>query len=233
MKRKGIILCLAAVMALSAVGFGFAKWSLSVNAAVNPSTGNLKLEWVQNSDYDIDSRDLLGDFHTLQGLNLFKIVHDSEGKEVGSTSTEIVDSDGDGTKDRLNITVNDAYPFYYNEVSGTVVNTGSIPLIINKDGGPTLHWMGNDYPLIDGKVYWLSNKGTIIIPDAARIATPVQVGEEWVMEIRWMNNAGAQLHPGDPREESFHFQILQAAEQGKTYEFGFSIEGIQWNEVVK
>jgi len=225
MRKRFLVLCLAAAISLSAVGFGFAKWSASVGATVNPNTGSLKIGWISGSHFVMDS-DAFGDFHALQGLT--GVFRDPEGKEVASTTTGFVDTNGDGVLDRFNVTVNNAYPFYYNEISGQITNTGTIPAIIQK---PKLYWMSTEKVIEDGFVYWLGKDGQIIQPTAAQIATPLQVGDNWVLELCWMDNADRQLHPGVRFEESFDLQVLQAADQSTTYNFGISVEGIQWNEI--
>lgn len=225
MKNKGVTICLAAVMALSAVGFGFAKWSASADATVKPNTGSLKLTWVDGSFMDNEAG-ILGDLHALQGMT--GIFADPEKKEVGTTSGKFEDTNGDGTLDLFNVTVDNAYPFYYNEISGKITNTGSIPVIIQK---PTLHWMDSQKVIEDGALYWLGKDGQIIQPSAAQIATPLKVGDNWVLELRWMDNADKQLHPGFVFEESFEVQVLQAAAQKTSYNFGIGVEGIQWNEI--
>lgn len=228
--KKVAVLCLILVTALSAIGFGFAKWSSAAGATVNVKTGSYKLVWINNSMLQHDHGP---DWHADQGL--VNIVEDSEHKNVGSTIGNFADADNDGFLDRFNVIVDNAYPYYYNEVSGKITNAGTTPLIIQK---PILHWKGTtiaetQMTLEQGRVYWLGADGQVIQPTPAQILTPLRygVGDNWVLELRWMDNAGRQIHFGDVFEESFEYQVLQPALQKTPYNFGISVEAIQWNEV--
>lgn len=228
--RKVALLCLAAVLSLSVMGFGFAKWSSTVGATVDAKTGSYKLAWVNNSMIQHDKGP---DWHAKQGLVGVDV--DSELKDVGSTSGSFEDTDKDGFLDRYNVTIDNAYPYYYNEISGKITNAGTIPLIIQK---PTLHWQGNalketELTIEDGFVYWLGADGRVIRPTQEQINTPLKygVGDNWVLELRWMDNADRQIHPGQIFEESFELQVLQPAAQAAKYNFGISVEAIQWNEI--
>lgn len=226
MKKKGAIICLAAAMALSAVGFGFAKWSNTVSATSNANTGSLKLTWVDNS---LIQHDKGPDLHYVQGMDPLKAPFvDSELKDVGSTTGSFMDTNGDGTLDLFDVTIDNAYPYYYNEISGKITNTGTVPLIIQK---PILRWMNSVQTIEDGIVYWLGKDGRVIVPTPEQISTPLKVGDNWVLELRWMDNADRQLHPGRVFEESFEVQVLQAADQKTKYNFQIGVEGIQWNEI--
>lgn len=221
--KKIAMIGITAVLALSVMGFGFAKWSSSASATVNPNTGSLKLGWVDNPFF---SRDSGPDWHATQGFG--NIALDSESKDVGSTTGSFQDTNGDGVLDRYNVTIDNAYPYYYNEISGNITNLGTIPMIIQK---PVLSWMDTQQTIEDGTVYWLGADGHIIQPTPEQLATPLKVGENWVLELRWDDNAGKQIHPGITLEESFEVQVLQPAAQNHQYHFGISVEGIQWNEI--
>ncbi len=223
MKKVALLFCLIVVMALSSIGFGFAKWSSALGATVNTKTGSPKLAWVNNS---MIQKDWGPDWHASQGLKGF--ILDPEKKDVGSTSGSFADTDNDTFLDRFNVTVDNAYPFYFNEISGNITNEGTIPLIIQ---APVLHWMGTDKVIDDGYVYWLGKDGHIIMPNAQQIAKPLEVDDNWVLEIRWMDNIGKQIEPGQVLEESFDLQVLESAAQKTKYTVGISVEAIQWNEI--
>lgn len=222
MKRVAMLFCLIVVMALSSVGFGFAKWSSDVSATVESTTALNKLVWV---NYSMMQHDHGPDWHAAQGLT--GIYLDPEQKNVGTTSGDFTDSDKDGYLDSFNITIDNAYPYYYNEISGKIRNAGSIPLITQ---APVIHWMGTDFLVGDTLVYWLGKDGRIIKPTAQQIATPLTVNDNWVLEFRWDEDYGIQLHPGDTIEQSFELQVLQAADQKTTYNLGITLAGVQWNE---
>jgi hypothetical protein len=219
--KKTTILCLFAVLALSVVGFCFALWSDQVSAGVTVQSGTLKFGFVNNS---ISQKDVGPDWAIDPGME--NIEPAPEGKDVGSTLVSLSDADGDGYYELLNITVNNAYPYYYNEITAQIRNFGSIPFIVQY---PVVHWMGESMSLDEGTVYWLGRDGQIIeLPEEMPV---LKVGDNWVMAICWMNNSGVQLHPGPKRlEESFDLTILQPAEQNTTYTLSISLDAIQWNE---
>ncbi|MEW6183954.1 MAG: hypothetical protein AB1500_12415 [Bacillota bacterium] len=221
--KKTTIICIIAVLAMAAMGFGYAKWSDTVTATVVAQSGELAWGWVAGSFMD---HEYAGGADATCDLGLKNPRMCPEGKNVGSTTGTFSDTNGDSVLDLLTVTVENGYPCYFNEISGRVENFGTIPAIIQK---AKLYWMNNEFVIDSYKVYWLGKDGTIVLYTSDLDVQNV-VGGNWVLEFRFGDNVGAQLHTGDQAEESFEFHVLQAAEQNTTYTFGLSVEAVQWNE---
>ncbi len=213
------VVSLLVIFALALMGLGFAKWSDSVAVNATAQSGTLKWGFEPNSWM---SKDNGPDWTCDMGGGMRNIRPAPEGKDVGSTSVELTDTNGDGALDTMEIVVNNAYPSYYNEIGATVFNYGTIPVIIQH---PVLHWMGNSLTIEDGVVYFLCADGSILKYTGQ---DPEEV--EAVIEFKWMNNGARQQHPGVEFEESGKFHVLQPAGQGKSYAFSLTIEAVQWNE---
>ncbi len=158
------VLILALVLALTALGVGFAMWSETLTITGNVNTGELDKEFVVGS---FMQKDTGLDWTCDTGLVNVRQLD----KDVGSCAGEFSDSDGDGDLDTLTVTISNAYPCYYTEISIKEHNNGTIPLIIT---GAVLTYGGKDYPLPDGKVVttddgvfeirWLNNTGHQLDP---------------------------------------------------------------------
>ena len=181
MKSYSIFIVLIFV-AIMIVSVSFALWSkvLYIEGTVN--TGYLDGKWISAFNYD-------------QGLDpnpdgSFK------DKDVGSTVIS-----GIGT-DTLVITINNAYPSYFNDVEVEYQYTGTIPAVV---------------------------KAINIIPHGFNLASACGAndGPIWVEVV---NGVGAQLHQGDTQASSFKIHVEQCAEQGATYTFTVEIVLVQWNE---
>lgn len=220
--NKKIVICLIAVLALSLMGFGFAKWSDSVSITAAAQSG--KVDWGFTS-YSTMQKDQGPDWTCDPGMDADTVRPAPEEKDVGKTTLTLRSDDGDGRLDTLDVEVKNAYPCYYNEISAKVKNYGTIPVIVQK---PVLTWIGTEGMLEQGKVYYLciggNGEGRI------ELAAGSPPGDA-VIEIRWMDNAGFQHHPGDiALEESFELHVLQPAEQNHNYKFSITVEAVQWNE---
>lgn len=221
MERKRVfpVVCFLVIFALALMGWDFAKWSDSVAVNAAAQSGTLKWGFEANSWM---SKDNGPDWTCDMNGGMRNIRPAPEGKDVGSTRAELSDTNGDGVLDTMNVVVNNAYPCYYNEISATVFNYGTIPVIIQH---PVLHWMGNSQTIEDGVVYFLCEDGSILKYSGQ---DPEQV--QAVIEFKWMNNDARQQHPGVEFEESGKFHVLQPAGQGKSYAFSLTIQAVQWNE---
>lgn len=226
MTKRVLIWCVVAVLALTAAGFGFAKWSDTVVINARAQSGELKWGIVDNSVFQMDTGP---DYHSEMSGGMLDIYPDPEGKNVGVTEYDLRDLDGDGAKDALDVKVTNAYPCYCNEINFDVRNFGTIPLIIQH---PQLTWKENTATLDSGIVYYLFNDGNIwseLELDGVGL-TEDGAPDGAVMELCFQDNISAQQHPGQTLSESLQFHVLQPAEQSTTYAFRLSIEGVQWNE---
>ena len=212
-------LAIVLVLTLGALGIAYGLWaqSLIVNATV--STG--ELDWglasftIQDDDppppvYPTTKPDMTCSvgFVDVPGWpgGFWRYLD----KNVGWGEGLLVDTDGDGDNDVLQLTLHNVYPSYCNEIALYPVNTGTIPLKIQ------------DVTF---------NPGNIVLKQNAIVRLDLNGDGQDDVEICYGDNFGAQLHPGGPRPEiSFWVHVLQAAPQGQTLTFSISIRGVQWNE---
>lgn len=214
MKKLGLI-CLACVMALGALGVGYAAWTDEVVITGTVGTGELKLGFTEvfseipalpcNGDFEYtDFVPVAGSVSCPPGYNFTNIHTIEECKDVGSVEMERFDDDGDGCYERMEITINNAYPYYLAWISCHLINCGSIPVKI--------------YPVIS------------------------MVQDDGVL-IKWGNSYGAQLEPGEDAELSFYVGFPQhlmnpdtglfdgeLLPQNSQLTFTITLGGIQWNE---
>ena len=194
--KKCLLLCFLVVLLLGGTGAGYALWSetLYIDGTVN--TGEVDWEW-WNDIFPGEEP-----YATSQDTG----TDPSWDKDVASTETDFEDTDGDGDYDLFLVTVDNAYPGYWNHLSTWVHCNGTVPIIIE---GATLTYNGDDYLLPDG--VWV-------------------ITDDGVMRFKWGNNTGDQLHFCDERNMSFTFQVLQPAPQDSTLLFTISLVAVQWNE---
>lgn len=239
--KKNIIACLVAVLALAAVGAGFAMWSDTVGFSATAETGSLQFEFVPNSSF---SRDGVSTPDYTCGPWIQNPSLAPEGKDVGATTTAITQSSQNGPLDTLTVSVSNAYPCYYNDISWNVKNSGTIPVIIQQ---AKLLWgkdsLGNpvEFPIDAAKTYALCKNGPnqysimeINMTNPPSDPDQFYFDNNVIFEFSWGDNVGLQLHPGEEIEQSFKFHVVQPAEQSMTganaYTFSLQIDGVQWNE---
>lgn len=210
--KKLAALFLIVVMALAVMGFSFAKWSDNVTVTANAKTRYFKFGFVPRSFLQMDvGPDWTGD-DILSNPRLVP-----EGKNVGSTTANFYDSNCDSYLDTLTVTVNNAYPGYYNEISAKVQNYGTIPVV----GGwaKIKSWTGATKILEDKVVYAFHKDGSITEYDG--------LPDTEVFQFCWLNNTYISLNSGKKMKASFLIYILQPADQLETYTFEISFEAAQ------
>jgi hypothetical protein len=121
MKKIGL-LCLALVLALGSLGFGYAMWYQDVIISGQVDTGYVCIQWTGGNNPDpcgYFSLDAVapGDPYYPEGTL-------RKDKDVGCT--EVL---GYGTK-TLTVTINEAYPSYYIDLEVEYENCGTIPVIV-------------------------------------------------------------------------------------------------------
>jgi len=201
-KKIGLIL-LTVVMAMGALGVGYALWWDDLFMDVLVTTGELDWEFWNDAYQEGYPR-----FPTFTqddtGLDPPDFI-----KDVAYTDHEFLDTDGDGDWDTLELYINNAYPFYYNHISTWIHCNGSVPLII------VGAWVSFD----GGAEVWLPAGTPVVSPDGA-------------YRINFGNNYGEQLHFCDSRDISFSFILLQPALQEHQYSFSIRYVAVQYNEYV-
>lgn len=230
--KKTSIISILVILAFGMMGIGFAMWSDTVSISAAAQAGELEFNYIDGSAGSLDP---VGDSDGDQTSNygMLSIGTCPEAKNVGSTATTMADTNADGYKDKINVVVSNAYPCYFNDVSWYVANTGTIPLIIQR---AKLTLGGTEYVITTGKLYIFCKNPdesySLIEVPASAMGNLEQYYKSvnGVIEFIWGNNVGLQMHPGERAEQSFMFHVVQSAKQNTTYEFGLSIQGIQWNE---
>jgi len=216
MKKIGLI-CLAVVLAVGAIGFGYANWTDTVVVEENVATGNVCVEF----QYPLTFTDPFPpptptpDW-TCDPVTMNNVRPVAPPKNVGWGEGIYVDTDADTYYDTLQVTLHDVYPCYYNHVDFWVHNCGTIPVILTKvtidDGTTTQDITANG-------VYYLDLNGNGIDD----------------FEIKWGNHLGAQFEPCDDADISFGMHMLQDDDppdmQGQSYTFYLTLHFVQWNMV--
>ncbi|TDA67759.1 MAG: hypothetical protein D9V47_09590 [Clostridia bacterium] len=148
--KKIWFFALLLAFALLAVGAGYAAWSEHITIAGTVNTG--EVDWyIYNSAMQTD----IGlDWTCDPGFDTEPVQLD---KNVGSTTLTPVDTDGDGDKDTLRVTVSRGYPGYYNYVSFVAKNNGTIPIAVQT---PVVD---NPNPVAIAAGYQ-DNSGTLVLP---------------------------------------------------------------------
>ncbi len=209
----GVIVFLVA----GAAALAYAMWieTLRVNGYV--SSGEVDICYLGNS---VIQSDPYGpgnyDYNVNWSMIPAKIIFRTD-KDVAYTNTSLWDSDGDGDMDTMNVTIYNAYPWYFNHIAFEIKNCGTIPVKIWR----VKIWNGTDdfvfYEIQEQQL----QRGTMFDLDGD--------GKADVL-IWWGDNFGKQLHPGDYADISFDITILQNATENTLLQFSITLEAVQWNE---
>lgn len=214
-----------AIFALSGLGIAYSAWTDTITIGGTVETGSLCWEFVSCSMMDeFEPVNPGGDYVGFSSPYADKTCEPgfpltAQGyfwnldKNVGWGVQQRQDNDGDGFYETLEITLNNVYPCYFNELSFYVRNCGSIPLKF-------------DHILINGVAYNIGQP---------YVSLDLSGNGEDDFEIWWREEYwGYQLEPGDPAPEfSFWMHVLQdegEGVQGESFTFTLSLVGVQWNE---
>jgi len=198
--KKILLVTLSIILAMGALGVGYALWFEELYVDVTVNTGEL--------DWEFWNHEVPAGYPTEPTYTYADHGFDPPAyiKDVAQTNHVWVDRDGDLDWDTLELEIIDAYPGYYNHISTHVHCNGTVPLII----------VGAWVTYGDSEA-WLPAGDWVTIFDGA-------------MRVSFGNNYGDQLHFCDSRDISFDFKILQPAEQGHTYTFSIRYVAVQYNE---
>ncbi|MEM2204848.1 MAG: hypothetical protein QW603_01155 [Candidatus Hadarchaeales archaeon] len=126
-------------------------------------------------------------------------------KDVGKSSASIKDPH------TVEVILQNVYPSYFTEVSVYARNVGTVPLHFEKVLIDSVEITGG-YP---------------------KIRLDLDGNGENDIEIWWLNNIGAQIHPGwSSPEISFWIHVLQSATQNGSMRFTISLVAVQYNESI-
>ncbi len=201
-----------------AILVGLAMWSMNLRANTYVASGELDWEIMSGPTIWLDACGLQPGYGYFRGNDWNATYLPLPGalqldKDVGCTNVELIDSDGDGDYDTMNITLYNVYPWYYTHIAFKVHNDGTIPLKIWRVvfGGVEYYEL-NEQELQQGVELDISGDGQ---PDIL---------------VWWGDNFGVQLHPCQSADISFDLTILQTAPQSSTMSFTISFDAVAWNE---
>ena len=183
---KLLVLPAVVMLGLLMSGLAFAHWSEVLWIEGSVATGELDVELLSASSDDPPGSNDPG-----------------KDKDVGCTTTELQDTDGDGDYDTVLVTITNAYPCYEVYVHFTVHNNGTIPAHFKGFGPqPSFAPINN---------YWQASlfDGAITV-------------EAW-------DGYDEQFHPSDRHDYTLWIHVEQEAEESTTYEFTIEVWFDQWN----
>jgi len=209
--KKGPIHMLIVALAGVLVLVGLAMWTANLKANTYVATGELDWRFVPGTVIQLDpcdpsTYDWNATFLPIPGAIQLD-------KDVGCTSIILIDSDGDGDLDTMEVTLINVYPWYYNHIAFKVHNDGTIPLKI---------WR----VIIDSEEYYEINRHEL----QQGVELDLNDDSEPDVLIWWGDNFGVQLEPCQSADISFDITVLQTAPQGATLHFTISLDAIAWNE---
>ncbi len=192
------------MLGLLMTGFAYAHWSQTLYIEGSVATGDLDWEFTVVSPSIDPENPPTPDWHCNDGFEGWTYWQGD--KNVGYTTTEIDPEDSQ----KINITLHNVYPCYFNSISVYAHVTGSTPLIF----------------------------AMVVIDGVEITATPAPVvrldlDEDTLddIEIWWGDSIGEQREQCEIFDEmSFWIHVLQDAPQGETLSFTISLVGVQWNE---
>ncbi|MEM0243731.1 MAG: hypothetical protein QXM42_00670 [Zestosphaera sp.] len=215
---KGIIKQLGIVALIGVALVALAMWSetLMINTTVN--TGELDWEFVPGSVIYLDACGLEPGYGVFKGNDWNASYYPMPGalqldKDVGCTNVTLLDTDGDGDYDTMEVTLNNVYPWYYTHIAFKVHNDGTIPLKI---------WR----VVINGVAYYELNEQEL----QQGVELDLNDDGEPDVTVWWGDNFGVQLHPCRSADISFDLTVLQPAPENASLTIYISFEAIQWNE---
>lgn len=202
MKRVGLI-SLALVLALGGLGVGYAAWTDTLYVSGTVTAGEVDWEIVpgtQTQKTDDPDWNCFWDLET----GTRQLVD----KDVATTTVEIEVAPHPHL---MTVTLDNAYPYYYEHIAFVVHGLGSIPLRIWKvdflvDGTVVETLYANGYVYLD-----LDGDG------------------EYDLEIYWGDGFGDQLHECANHNISFELLVLQEAPQDEELTFTIELVGIQFD----
>ena len=111
--RRVVVLSMVMVIALATLGVGYAQWATMLDVDTTVHTGTVDIDFSSVVCSDIPGQPDLGNT-----------------KDVGQATCTLVDTDGDGSSDVLEIVVTNAYPSYELLIDLVIRGNGSVPVHI-------------------------------------------------------------------------------------------------------
>ncbi len=215
--KRTLLASIALLIVVSGTMLVYAMWleTLRINGYV--STGEIDVCYVdntvvQNDPYGINHYDYNVNWTEIPDKVVFRT-----DKDVAYTNISLWDSDGDGDLDTMNITIVNAYPWYFNHIAFELLNCGTIPFKIWR----VVIWNGTTNFIFYEIQEQILKRGTMFDLDGD--------GKADVL-IWWGDNFGKQVHPGYYADISFDITVLQNATENSVLSFSISLDVVQWNE---
>lgn len=204
MKKVGLF-SLALLVALAAMGFGFAHWGQTLFIGGHVETGTYLVGFETCSTNDPDCT-------TDPGYD----------KDVGSTTCQLWDPKGchGGATvfEEMAVFVDNAYPSYHVDVDYTIGNGGTIPAKVVRATLDAVSW-GNNFRV----------GLNIPLPKGSWVTLDIDQDGDDDVSLKFTGPADQQIDPCDTLEFDLHIHFEQGVEQDTLYTFFIKIDTIQWN----
>ncbi|MDY6833623.1 MAG: hypothetical protein SVY53_02335 [Chloroflexota bacterium] len=200
------LLGLILLVCITATGTASARWADSASVEGMVQTGDIDWSFVECS---FTSKDIGPDWICDDGFTSIRQIACLNNQ--GETTGILNDTDGDGDRDTLVVDLHkrpceDWSNDYYNEMSVTLTNNGTIPIKLQN---PVLNWQSNTISVPTGVVL------TLLQPEC---------NNPWI-EFRWNSKSGVQLEPNETMTLTFEIRMLQKQD----CQFEISIDAVPWN----
>ncbi|BEP18296.1 hypothetical protein PYJP_16480 [Pyrofollis japonicus] len=222
-KNKTIALTAStiAVLAISVLA-AYAMWSQQVSVTGTINTGELDWEFVGGSLAYMDACGLVPGYGNYAGNDWNASYYPEPGsiqldKDAGCTNVTLLDTDGDGDYDALNITLHNVYPWYYTHIAFKAHNNDDIPLKI---------WRVTIEGPYSSETYYELNEQEL----QQGVELDLTGDNQPDITVWWGDNFGTQLHYCQSADISLDITVLQTAPQGSTLSFIVKLDAIAWNE---
>jgi hypothetical protein len=259
MKKIGLI-CLALVLALGALGVGYAMWYQDVIIHGEVTTGTVCAHIMDQKSNDPGEPGSVtgyyaGNFDPAHGHQPFS---DSYWSGIGSADPANWSWVGDRydknvaacnctincAQDELTFTIVDGYPSYGPDVAFVVQNCGTIPVKISSIKLINVNIGGTDYPknldvdaLYNETVYLVGNDGSVTTYTGDYPADfPPGFDDDYAFTFVLTSLAAqpllyTQIEPEGYVWGDVGLHVAQSAIQSSTYSFTLKYTFAQWNEV--
>ena len=200
---KALIIPLLLTLILALIGITYAQWTETLTIEGTVYTAELDCEFygtVSQSDPPGTN-----DWNNIDGTIT------QTDKDVGCTTTEFEDTDGDGDYDKLEINFTNVYPYYYNQIGFFVHNNGDIPLKITK------------------VVFKVDDKVVAEITSVGSVSLDLNGDGKSDVTIYWGNNFNVEIDPCESLGLSFSITFLQDCPENYTVTLTIEIIATQYN----
>jgi hypothetical protein len=239
--KKILIMCLTLVLALGALGVGYASWTdtVYIDGTVNTGSVCMSILCPITSDDPSLSPEQTGYIPPFPGMGQDKNARTSgpnfyinpiqTTKNVGWVTTncpETPPGQEPPVVKEVVITLHNVYPCYWNHISFGVLNCGTIPIkldhlqFLDVDGNPLWGHDANGHPIN-------------IIKQDTYVSFDLSGNNIDDLEVYWGDNWSVQIEQGGSWDISFWLHVLQ--DEGidftvpQNFTFKAAITGVQWN----